>query len=468
MNTPASTQTIKGISLITATAVVIANMVGTGIFTSLGFQVGDLPSGFVIVTLWAVGGICAFCGALAYGELAAAMPRSGGEYHYLSQIFHPSIGFVSGWLSATVGFAAPIALAAMAFGKYFEGIVPNVSAQMISLAVVWLVTLVHMGGVDVAARFQNTATWMKVALILVFIGAGLVLVRDPQPVSFLPKAGDWNLITSAPFGISLVYVMYAYAGWNASTYIVGEVREPKRNVPLSIAVGTLAVGALYIALNMVFLRVAPMSELAGKLEVGHVAADRIFGPVGGNIMSGLICLGLVSCISAMTWVGPRVTMAMGQDVRVFKPLAAVDVHGVPIGALFLQLSIVITLLLTASFNQVLTYVQFSIQLGSFMTVLGMMILRFTQPNLPRPVRCWGYPITPLIFLAISLWMMIFMMREKPYESLAGLGTVVTGLLLYFLSPKTPRPPLDDASEGSAVATESESNPESQSENRSLS
>ena len=426
-----------GISLLTATAIVVSNMVGTGIFTSLGFQVGDLPSGFTIVLLWALGGVCAFCGAVSYGELAAALPRSGGEYHYLSKVFHPSVGFVSGWLSATVGFAAPIALAAMALGKYFSGVCPDASPLAVSIAASVAVTLVHLTGINVASRFQNTATWLKVALILVFITAGF-LVTKGQPVTFLPVAGDGKLIASAPFAISLVYVMYAYAGWNATTYIVGEVANPGRTVPLSVALGTLLVSGLYIGLNVVFMHVAPISELAGKLDVGHVAATHIFGEQGGRIMSGLICLGLISSISAMTWVGPRVTMVMGEDVKLLAPLAIKSTGGVPWVALLLQLAIVILLLCFALFDQVLKYVQFSITLCSFLAVLGVIVLRFTQPNLPRPYRTWGYPFTPLIFLGLSTWMLYFTAKGSPTESLAGLGTILLGLVVYFVSPKTTR------------------------------
>jgi APA family basic amino acid/polyamine antiporter len=270
-----------GVSLITATAIVIANMVGTGIFTSLGYQVTDLPSGFSIVVLWAVGGLCAFCGALAYGELASALPKSGGEYQFLSRAFHPCVGFIAGWLSATVGFAAPIALAAMALGKYLSGVTSLISPVTASLAVVIAVTLIHSSGIHVGARFQNVATWLKVLLILVFIGAGL-LVTDAQPVSFLPVTGDLKLITSPPFAISLIFVMYSYAGWNAATYIVGEIREPQRNVPLAIGIGTFFVSLLYITLNAVFLHVAPMKELAGQVDVAHVAANYIFGNEGGQ------------------------------------------------------------------------------------------------------------------------------------------------------------------------------------------
>lgn len=431
----------QGISLVTATAVVVANMIGTGVFTSLGYQVGGLPSGFAILMLWLVGGICAFCGALCYGELAAALPRSGGEYHFLSRIFHPAVGFLSGWLSITVGFAAPIALAAMAFGKYFSTIFPEAPATTWSLVMVWFVTLVHVGGVRVAASFQNTATWLKVTLICVFIASGFWLATG-QPVTFTPVPGDLKLIGSTPFAVSLVYVMYSYAGWNAATYIVGEIRNPQRNVPRAIAIGTLLVTVLYLALNAVFLYSAPMSDLNGKLDVGHVAAEHIFGVTGGKVMSGLICLGLASSISAMTWVGPRVMQTMGQDMRVLSPFNATDDRGVPVAGLFVQLSIVVTLLLTSSFNAVLTAVQFSIQLGSFVTVVGLFVLRRTQPDLPRPYRCWGYPITPLLFLGISLWMMIFLLKEEQTRmaSLYGLGIICTGLIVYFISPRTPRTP----------------------------
>lgn len=432
-----STSRTQGISLITATAVVVANMIGTGVFTSLGFQVGPLPSGFVIMILWIVGGVCAFCGAVCYGELAAAMPRSGGEYHYLTQIFSPAAGFLAGWLSATVGFAAPIALAAMAFGKYFSGALPWVNAEVLSHGIVIAMLLVHLIGVNVGAKFQNVATWLKVLLIVVFIAAGL-LMPNPQPVSFLPVAGDGERLMSPAFAVSLVFVMYAYTGWNAVTYIVGEVKNPARNLPLAVAIGTLIVAVLYVGLNGVFLRAAPMSELAGKVDVGHTAADFIFGAQGGRIMALLISGGLISAISAMTWVGPRVMMAMGEDVKLLAPLGKKSASGVPWVAMIVQTAIVLALLHSGKFEKVLTYVQFSLTLCSFLTVLGVMVLRRTRPDLPRPYRAWGYPVTPLLFMAVSLWMMWHILRSNPVESLAGLGTILLGLIIFLISPRTPR------------------------------
>jgi APA family basic amino acid/polyamine antiporter len=190
-------------------------MIGTGVFTSLGFQVSGLPSGFSLLLLWVIGGVCALCGALAYGELAAALPRSGGEYHFLSEIFDPAIGFVAGWASASAGFAAPVALSAIAFGHYSQGFFSGASPLVLSLAVVGIVTVVHLCSVRTGSAFQNVFTWVKVSLILVFIVAGCALC-PAQPISFVPHPGDVGLIFSAPFAVSLVYVMYSYSGWNAS------------------------------------------------------------------------------------------------------------------------------------------------------------------------------------------------------------------------------------------------------------
>ncbi len=412
-------------------------MIGTGVFTSLGFQVGGLPSGFAILTLWIVGGVCAMCGALCYGELAAALPRSGGEYHFLSRVFHPAVGFLAGWLSATVGFAAPIAAAAMALGVYFAHVAPNTDPRLISVFVVIVVTLVHLGGTRLGSHFQIAATSFKVLLIVGLIVAGIAM-SAPQPISFLPTARDPALIGSGSFAISLVYVMYSYAGWNASTYIAGEVRDPGRNLPRSLILGTAFVIVLYVALNAIFLRAAPMDELAGKLDVGQVAATRIFhGEAGGRIMAGLISFGLISSISAMTWAGPRVTMTMGEDVSGLKFLAATTAAGVPARAMVTQLAVVIVLLLTATFEKVVNYIQFSLTFCSFFTVLGVIVLRIREPDLPRPYKTWGYPVTPAIFLALSLWMMVFQLRDKPQESIAGLITMALGLAVYFLASKRP-------------------------------
>lgn len=429
----------RTISLLTATSIVIGNMVGTGIFTSLGFQIGDLPSGFAIMAVWAVGGVCALCGALAYAELGAALPRSGGEYNFLSEIYHPSIGFLAGWISATVGFAAPVAIAAKPFGTYLADIFPGTNALLLSLAVVWITTALLLRDLQLGSVFQNASTILKVALLLVIIVAGF-FVRATEAISFLPSKGDGALIVSAPFAISLYWVMFAYSGWNASTYIVGEVRNPARNIPLSVVLGTLIVAVLYLALNAVFVRTTPAAEMIGKQQVALIAGVHIFGAAGGEVMALFICLGLISTVSAMMWIGPRVTAAMGQDFKALAWLARTNAHGIPIVAILAQFAIVNVLLLTATFQAVVNYVQFSLTLCSAMTVLGVFVLRWRQPNLPRPYRTWGYPFTPIIFLAISAWMLWHLLADRTTRapSLWGLATIALGLVIYFFSPKTRR------------------------------
>jgi basic amino acid/polyamine antiporter, APA family len=411
-------------------------MIGTGIFTSLGFQVGDLPTGFAIMAVWAVGGVCALCGALSYAELGAALPRSGGEYHFLGEIYHPSVGFLAGWISATVGFAAPVAIAAMAFGSYFSEVVPSVNPLILSLAVVTICTLVLLRDLRLGSAFQNASTILKVALVLVIIGAGL-WAKATQPISFLPVKTDGALILSAPFAISLYWVMYAYSGWNASTYILGEVRNPSRTIPLSVGVGTVLVMTLYLATNAIFLRTTPAAEMIGKQQVAVIAGAHIFGAAGAKVMASFICLGLVSTVSAMMWIGPRITAAMGEDLGVLAPLARRNARGIPATAMLGQFAIAILLLLTATFQTAVNYIQFSLTLCSTLTVLGVFVLRWRRPNLPRPYRAWGYPVTPAIFLAISAWMLVHMLTESSTRapSLWGLATMALGLAVYFLSAK---------------------------------
>src|SRR5438132_5598801 len=223
----------RTIGFATASSIVIANIIGTGIFTSLGFQLADIQAGFPLLMLWVVGGIAALCGALCYGELSAALPRSGGEYHFLSQIYHPALGFMAGFISATVGFAAPIALAAMAFGKYMHGVLGFGSPVILSFAVVWLVAIFHLKNLQVGSAFQNLWTIVKLLLIGTLITAGF-FVEPKQEITFLPQPGDTMSIFSGAFAVALVYVMYSYSGWNASSYIIGEVKKPEKNVPRSL------------------------------------------------------------------------------------------------------------------------------------------------------------------------------------------------------------------------------------------
>jgi basic amino acid/polyamine antiporter, APA family len=446
------------VSWITATAIVVADMVGVGVFTSLGFQVADISSGFSLLLLWIVGGVVSICGALCYAELAAMFPRSSGEYNFLRRIYHPAFGFVAGWLSATVGFAAPVALAAMAFGEYFVksaalGAPPlfvvfgfTVTWQLVlGFAITWVAALVHLGGVRFGAAYHNVWTTLKLALIALFIIAGFAL-SDTQSISFVPSAVDLSYVSGAPFAISLVFVMYSYSGWNAATYIVGEMRDPIRNVPRALFAGTAIVIVLYVCLNAVFLLTTPLREMAGQLDVAIIAGKHMFGNVGGRIVGGLICLGLVSSISAMTWIGPRVAMTMGEDLPLLRVFSRKSRQDAPTTAIVFQLVVSNLLLLTQSFEAVLDFIQFSLTFCSFFTVLGVIKMRITHPGLARPYRAWGYPVTPIIFLSVTLFMMYYLVVNRPLQSLGGVAMMLAGLAIYYMSRSFFNAPSSDVSQ----------------------
>src|SRR3984885_12677223 len=422
------------VSVMVATAIVVAGMVGGGVFTSLGFQVKDIPSGFSILLLWAVGGIVALCGVFSYSELGAMFPRSSGEYNFLSRAFHPAFGFLAGWVSATVGFAAPVALAAMAFGEYGKSVLSGAPPLALAVGVVWLVSLVQLSGVRHSSTFQLIATILKVVLIVAFLIAGFV-VGTPQPVSFAPEASDFARIASAPFAIGLVFVMYSFSGWNAATYIIGEMRDAGQNLPRAMFTGTLIVLVLYVALNAVFLHTAPIDKLAGQIDVARIAGTYIFGEFGGRIVGAMICIGLVSSISAMMWIGPRVMMTMGEDIPALRVFSRKSAQGAPAYAILFQLTVATLMLFTRSFEAVLDFIQFSLLFCSFFTVAGVIKLRITRPDLPRPYRAWGYPVTPIIFLLVTLFMMYYLVVERPLQSFFGALIMVSGLLIYLVFRK---------------------------------
>jgi basic amino acid/polyamine antiporter, APA family len=426
----------------TVIAVVIANMVGTGVFTSLGFQLLDIQSGFVILMLWAVGGVAAVCGALTYAELGAALPRSGGEYNFLSRIYHPAIGFVSGWVSATIGFAGPTALAAMTFAAYstsaWSSDTPAWLEKVLAVGLVVLLTVVHGGSRRNSGTLQVMFTILKVGVIVGFCLAALLLADAAQPVRFLPSPGDGTLLTSAAFAVSLIYVSYAYTGWNAATYLSSELENPQKTLPGILLTGTLVVTVLYVSLNFVFLKVAPVSAMAGHVEVGFIAAQSAFGELGGRLTGMVMALLLVSTVSAMTIAGPRVLQVIGEDFKALRFLSAKNSDGIPSRAIYFQSTLTIIFILTSSFESILVFAGFTLALNSFATVLGVFVLRYRQPALPRPYRTFLYPLTPLLYLALTGWTLTFVLLNKPTEGLFGLAIIAAGLVFYVISQRRNR------------------------------
>lgn len=433
---------IYKIGLSTAIAVVIANMVGTGVFTSLGYQVIDLKHGFTILLLWAVGGVLALFGSFAYGELGASLPRNGGEYNFLSRIYHPLPGFLAGWVSVMIGFAAPIAAASLALGDYSIGMIggddpTGMKEKMIAIIIAIVISGIHLQNLKAVSRFQKFFTIFKILLIIVLIILGFTMVDTPQ-ISFAPTKESFNDVFTMAFAGSLVWVMLAYSGWNAAAYIVGDLKKPGKNLPRSLFIGTAIVAVLYILLNAMFLYVAPISDLAFQKDVGNVAAQHIFGQVGVAVVCGLIAFALISSISSMIWAGPRVSSTIGEDMRAFKFLSKKNKNGVPHIAILFQLGLIIPMILFVSFGDLIEFTSVLLSIFTFMTVLGVFVLRIKEPNLKRPYKAWGYPVTPIIYLLITGWMIVYFLKMKPQILLAILITLIVGTLIYYVSKRFDR------------------------------
>ena len=435
----------QAVSAWPAASLVVSNMIGTGVFMSLGYQIAGFtrPDGsslltgsvFPIIMLWVIGGGLALCGALCYAELATALPRSGGEYNFLSRIYHPMVGFCTGLCSATIGFAAPIAASALFFGKYlcraFPGIagtVPNNTEHAAAFLLVILVTAAHLRSLRFTGIFQAASTAMTVGLILTFVVFGFS-ATPAQPVAFVPRASDWSLLLSGAFGSSLIWVMYAYSGWNAASYIVEEVRNPGKALPRALILGTVFVIALYVAINAVFLYTTPLALLSGEPEVAHVAGIQIFGQSGARIGSALICVGLVANVSAMMWVGSRVSEAIGATYPVLGILGRTSKTRVPTVALLCQFAVVFVLLFFDAGN-IIDYIESVLLFWSLLAVIGVIVLRWREPNLARPYRTWGYPVTPVIFAVVTLFCLAQNSRNHFRETLIGAATVLIGIPIY--------------------------------------
>jgi APA family basic amino acid/polyamine antiporter len=426
---------------------VIANMIGTGIFTSLGFQVVPeigIPDPFVILIIWLVGGIISLCGATVYGEIATSINKSGGEYTFLTDLYHPLLGFVSGWISITIGFSAAIAGLSIATGEYFLPILGMESeaafygvsiVKIIGCIVIALIAVIQLGGVKVGGAVQNYMTYIKLALVAVFLALPFFFgtVENTSGISFAPSEGSWDMIFSLSFAGSLVWVMFAYSGWNASSYIVGNLENPKRNLPYSLIAGTLIVTVLYILLNTVFMYVATFEELAFQVDLGNVVSTKLLGNTIGLIFSGVFSLALISGLNAMFIAGPRVAQQMGKDHLLFKALGKESKSGAPRVAILTMMIISMILVFTFSFSDLIKFTGFTLSIFALLTVCGVFILRYRGNPGENVVKSWGYPVTPIIFIALTLWMIAYFAVEQPVIILWFFIVISPAVLIYFIS-----------------------------------
>jgi basic amino acid/polyamine antiporter, APA family len=427
------TKTIK-YSFTVAVTVVIANMIGTGVFTSLGYQVGPIPSGFAILLLWLVGGVVSLCGAFCYAEIATSLKKSGGEYLFLSKLFHPALGFLSGWISLLVGFAGAISAVAIAIGEYSNDLL-GIPVRIVAIFSIVIISAIHLFGVKAGGVAQNILTGLKLSLIAFFCLAPLFMSGGGSVISFMPQEGDWDLVTSAGWAVSLVFVVYAYSGWNASAYIAGNLDNPEKNLPKSLILGTLVVTLVYLALNAMFLSVSTFSELDGQNDIGNVVAVKLFGSTTGLIFSGLFSFALLSTLSAMTIAGPRVAEAMGEDYPLLKSLTQKNRYEMPYLAILFQAGWSIVLVLLSDFKEIIQYISVSLSWFTLFTVIGLFILRKRTPKAERQFSTPLYPLTPIVFITCTLWMIYYMTMNEPKVILYSLGTVAMGLILYFFAAK---------------------------------
>lgn len=417
------------ISWKTAAALVIANMVGTGVFTSLGYQLVEVQNTWSILLLWTLGGAMALIGALVYAELGTHFRKTGGDYIFLSETIHPAIGYLYAWISLTVGFSAPIAIAAMAMNGYLGPLLGDTILP--GLCFLIIVPLAHIFSVSHSAKFQNFLTLIKIGFVLLLIGLGLLFQSTVELPAF-DFSSSWQKEIIAPgFAVSLIYVFYAYTGWNSAAYIIEEVDQPEKNLPKALIWATVSVMVVYILLQLVFLKHATIDQLSGKVEVADIAFGNLFGPVGALWVSFFIGVQLIATISGYAWVGPRITFAMAKDFHLWRSLAVVNSNGIPVRAIFLNTAISLLLFLSGSFEQIMLYAGFVLQLMGTITVYSSLRIK-KEIGFRSPWKPW----IQYIYLTFSTSVLIYLFWDRPLESLAGLGIVGLGLVIFLFDKKS--------------------------------
>lgn len=434
-----------------STAIVVANMIGTGIFTTTGFLAGDLGRPSLVLGIWIAGAAIAVAGCLCYAEMGVNLPESGGEYIFLREAWGPVWGFLSGWISFFAGFSAPIAAAALAFSEYFSHFFPPFAVagsaansigatgwlhagygQWLAVGIVVVFSAINVIGLRLAAKAQNLLTGLKLGALLLFLAFALI-VGHGSATHFAQIAARTSTHTlPAQFAVSLVFVMFAYSGWNAATYVSGEIKAPERTIPASLVVGTLTVAAFYFLLNVAFVYALPLESMKGVVAVGAASAAALFGARGGNFFSGLMSVGLLSCVSAMVIAGPRVYYAMARDGCFFRTAARIHPRwGTPAYAIVFQTLATALMILTGTFESLIYYIGFALIFFAALAVAGSIRLRRRQGWKRLAALSWGYPFIPGLFILASAWMLIYAASLRPKESALGLLTILLGAGLYY-------------------------------------
>ncbi|HDS15364.1 MAG TPA: amino acid permease [Proteobacteria bacterium] len=437
----------REIGWFSATILVIANMIGTGIFTTSGFIMAELQDARALLLCWLGGGLFALCGALCYAELGARYPQAGGEYIFLREAFGKLPAFLSGWISLIVGFSAPIAAAAMALAGYtFQAaalptgrvfslrlgdftLATLSRPNLLAIAAICVFSLIHYHSLRLGSWVQNFLTLFKIVLILFFITAGLCSDQGSFHHCEVVGGQAWS---AGNFAVALIFVSFSYSGWNAAAYLGSEIVRPQRNLPRALIVGTLVVMVFYLLLNTVYLYAVPAPEMAGVMEIGARAAANLFGVSHSRWFSGAVALGILSVLSAMIITGPRIYYAMARDGIFFPAFGSLNPeHRTPAAAIFLQAGLAALMVLSASFETLLIYIGFTLSLFASLTVIGLLRIR-RRDGVPAGTgyRTWGYPVTPWLFILGNLWIISFSVCHRPVAALIGFGTIAAGLIIY--------------------------------------
>jgi len=450
---------VRQLGLFDSTMMMVGIVIGSGIFLTTGIMAKSIPSASLILLAWIVGGLITLTGALTYAELGAAMPEAGGQYVYLREAYGPLSGFLFGWVLFLVTMAGSIAALGIAFAEYFGYFFPFLSTkkiifstaikvfknsyeyslsigQVIAIAVIIFLSAFNYIGVVFGKIIQNIATVIKIGTLLVFIFLGFMIGKGTSIDFTVNPTGLSIGQLIIGFGVALVAVTWAFDGWNNISYAAGEIKNPKRNLPFSLVVGTVIITVLYALTNYVYLYALPIDEMTGVVRIAEKAATSLYGSASAGLLSAAVLISVFGALNGAIFVGSRVYYAMASDKLFFKRVAKVHPRfRTPAFAILIQAVWACILAVSGTFEQLFTYVVFITVLFYIATAASVFTLRKKYPDLPRPYKTWGYPVIPIVFIIASFSILLNTLIEKPVESLAGLGFTIIGIPVYYLWKK---------------------------------
>jgi APA family basic amino acid/polyamine antiporter len=450
-------QFVKGLGLLDSTMIVAGSMIGSGIFIVSADMARQVGSPGWLLLLWVLTGLLTICAALSYGELAAMMPRAGGQYRYLREAYGPLVGFLYGWTLFMVIQTGTIAAVAVAFAKFLGVLLPAVSAlvpfialgpiqvttqQAAAIAVIASLSLVNLRGVQTAKLVQNVFTLAKIGALLGLILLGLAFGSQgfatfQSPGFWIPMVngqplGTWGLLTA--LSVAMVGSLFASDAWNNITFTAAEVKDPKRVIPLSLALGTGIVTVLYLLANLAYMSGLSWESImqAPEDRVGTALALATLGKAGAAVMAGAILVSTFGCVNGLVMAGGRAFFAMAEDGLFFKSAGQLNDRGVPAWAIAFQATWACLLTLSGSYGNLLDYVIFAALLFYVLTVASIFVFRRRLPDAPRPYKAWGYPVVPMVYIATASLIMLALLAFKPNYTWPGLGLVLLGLPVYLV------------------------------------